>query len=389
MKILIVSPVGEDVHIRKIPAALVRQKDGGQARWNGVEVTVAAPERVATEPAYAASGWLTLAGEEQQNGFRLVPLELRDPQIGASGFDEASLHRLLHETQPDVIQIWGGAPDEHVAQAVRLMRRVCRKSKVVQYGFNNLPIRWRWRTRLKWRSVWRKMAGALEANSEGVQVMREAGFRQPMERIFWGVALDECRPMDRAAMRRKLGLEHEHVVGYVGRFVEEKGLRVLLDALERLPESVHAVLIGSGPLGEELQARGQDGALRGRVHVFGTMPAAALAEHMNCFDALALPSLSTPQWKEQYGRVLGEAMACGVVVVGSDSGAIPEVIGEAGLVAPEGDAAKLADALCHAVSNEELRARLIPAGMNRAIEELSVEAMSGKLMDFYGRLLGA
>ena len=84
MKILIVSPVGEAVHTRKIPAALVRQGNGGQARQNSggqarAEVTVVAPERVATEAAYDASGWFTLAGEENHDGFRLVPLALRNP----------------------------------------------------------------------------------------------------------------------------------------------------------------------------------------------------------------------------------------------------------------------------------------------------------------------
>ena len=66
------------------------------------------------------------------------------------------------------------------------------------------------------------------------------------------------------------------------------------------------------------------------------MPLNDVPRHLRALDALVLPSESTPLWKEQFGHVLIEAMACGVPVVGSDSGAIPEVIGEAGLLFPGG-----------------------------------------------------
>ncbi len=383
MKILVVSPVGEEAHIRKIPAALLRHE--------GVEVSVIAPERVATETAYDASGWRTVNRAGTENGFHLTTVALKDPAYGGHGFAEMeTLGRVLRETQPEIIQIWGGAPDEHVAQVVRLKKRQCRRAKVVQYGFNNLPIHWRLRTTLKWRWLWRQMDGALEANGEGLQVMRAAGFRQPMERIFWGVATDDFRALDaeeRTAVRSRLGFGQEKVVGYVGRFVPEKGLRELFSALRALPREVHGVLIGAGPMQEELEREAATPELGGRVRICGTMAAVTLAEYMNCFDALALPSLTTRWWKEQYGRVIGEAMACGVVVVGSDSGAIPEVIGEAGLVVREGDAKALAAALERAVCDTSLRTKLIEAGHRRAESELSIAAMSGKLMNFYGRLL--
>ena len=98
MKILIVSPVGEETHIRKIPAAL--------ARHAGVEVSVIAPERVATEPAYDASGWLTVTGDENTNGHRLLPLPLVDPANPHAGFENEPLKRAMREAQADVIQMW-------------------------------------------------------------------------------------------------------------------------------------------------------------------------------------------------------------------------------------------------------------------------------------------
>ncbi len=379
MKILVVSPVGEEVHVRKIPGALHVQ--------GGAEVTVIAPEKSATDTAYEASGWRSVAAVESKNGYRLVTLPLVDPTNVNAGFENSALKRAMQEAQPDVIQIWGGAPARSAEQVVWLKMRACPRAKTVFYGFDQFPYRFAPWTQLRWRFLWSRMAGGIEANSEGVEALRQAGFRKPLTRIFWGVETDVYRPMERAAMRRKLGLEHEHIVGFAGRFVEEKGLRVLLEALEQMASSVHAVLIGNGPLREEIEARGNTGALRGRVHVFGTKPAAELAQYMNCFDALALPSLTTSHWKEQYGRVIGEAMACGVVVVGSDSGAIPEVIGEAGVVVREGDATALARGLESAIFDASVRARVIPAGRERAEGELSIAAMAERLVQFYRKIL--
>jgi len=104
-------------------------------------------------------------------------------------------------------------------------------------------------------------------------------------------------------------------------------------------------------------------------------------------DVLALPSLTTEHWKEQYGRVIGEAMACGLPVVGSDSGAIPEVIGGAGMVFREADVLDLVRALEEALFDSETRTRIIKEGLYRAQHELSIDAMAGRLLDFYSRLL--
>ncbi len=89
----------------------------------------------------------------------------------------------------------------------------------------------------------------------------------------------------------------------------------------------------------------------------------ALAE----IDTLAAPSLTQPHWKEQFGRVLIEAMACGVPVVGSDSGEIPQVVGDAGLIVPEGDVAALRAALLHLAEDSSLCERLAHAGRARVL----------------------
>ena len=126
--------------------------------------------------------------------------------------------------------------------------------------------------------------------------------------------------------------------------------------------------------------------LAGRVHILEPKRSEEMPNYLNCMDVLAVPSLTTMDWKEQYGRVVAEAMACGVPVVGSDSGAIPEVVDSAGWIVPEGDVAALAEALHDAIFGEK-RQSLIQQGLQRAEEELSVRAMSRQLIPFYDRVL--
>jgi len=165
------------------------------------------------------------------------------------------------------------------------------------------------------------------------------------------------------------------VVGYAGRLVPEKGLDVLIDAAAGLDGAV-VRLVGNGPLREELQARAarQGVTLELDASVRHADMAAAYAR----FDVLVLPSRTTPTWAEQFGRVLVEALWCGVPVVGSDSGEIPWVIDSTGggLVVPEGDVAALRAALARLREAPELRRELAARGGERAREQFSVEAVA-------------
>jgi len=381
MKILIVSPVGETPHTRKIPAVL--------AQDDQVELTVVAPEKVTTEKVYNPSGWFCLETEEDVEGYHLIPVPLKDPYNFSCGFESEPLLRVIKNIRPDIIQVWSGPTAELLFQVVWLKVRAWRKAKVVFYGFDNLPIRLGRISRLKWRTIWTQVAGGLEADSEGVKNIRRAGFSGPVERIFWGVPTDIFRPMDKLELKQDLKLEYDHIVGHVGRLVPEKGSMVLLAAMRNLPSTVHCLIIGSGPMRVELELWSGLPDLSGRIHLFDAMKPEVLAKYMNCMDVLAVPSLTSSYWKEQYGRVIGEAMACGVPVVGSDSGAIPQVISSAGLIVPEGNARALAEALQKAIFDQKVRADLIQRGLERAEQELSVEAMSQQLLGFYNRILGA
>ena len=148
-------------------------------------------------------------------------------------------------------------------------------------------------------------------------------------------------------------------VGFVGRLEPVKGLGVLMQAFEWLTTRASLVVAGEGS---------ERGLLVGdRVHALAPVAYENLPSLLKSLDVLALPSVTIlPLHREQFGRVLVEAMAAGVPVVGSSSGAIPEVIGDAGLLVPERDPVALASAIDTILGDAELRQRLVERGARRA-----------------------
>ncbi len=171
-------------------------------------------------------------------------------------------------------------------------------------------------------------------------------------------------------------------IGYAGRLVESKGLTDLLAAVRTLQAPVELLLIGDGELRAQLEGQPIPGS---RVRVLDGFTHDGMAGAYAQLDVLALPSHTTPTWKEQFGRVIVEALWCGVPVVGSDSGEIPwliELTG-GGLTFPEGDCAQLAARLSKLRADPELRLQLTRNG-RAAVERLfSVPAAS----DAFERLL--
>ena len=130
------------------------------------------------------------------------------------------------------------------------------------------------------------------------------------------------------------------------------------------------VIAGTGPEQVALKDLAQRLGLLDKVTFLGKVSSTAMPAVYASMDVLALPSRTTTTWKEQFGRVLIEAMACRVPVIGSDSGEIPNVIGDGGLVFPEDDAAALADLLIVFAQQPILREHLARRGYERAIDTL-------------------
>jgi glycosyltransferase involved in cell wall biosynthesis len=173
-------------------------------------------------------------------------------------------------------------------------------------------------------------------------------------------------------------------VGYAGRLIESKGLMDLLAAVRKLKAPVELLFIGNGELRSQLDGQPIPGS---QVRVLDGLGHDRMAAGYAQLDVLVLPSHTTPTWKEQFGRVIVEALWCGVPVVASDSGEIPWLVGltAGGLLFPEGDVEALARRLNELRQAPDLRDRLARAG-REAVERLfSVPAAT----DSFERLLTA
>lgn len=273
---------------------------------------------------------------------------------------------------------------------LRALRRRRGRPPVVLYTAQNLrkryPVPFRWFERWALRTA----AGVSACNVEAARIAEAKGFAGRARVIPLGVDLQRFRAANVAAdvasrsdaAGRGSGAAATHgaiTVGFLGRLVPEKGLLVLLDALARDPR-LRLRVGGTGPLGGELPSLADAAGVGDRVEILGAIDPGDVPDFLRSLDVLAVPSLPTPSWTEQFGRVAVEAMACGVPVVSSDAGALPDVVGGAGIVVPAGDAAALADALAEAAGPRaaELRA----SGGVRA-EECSWAAVGRDYLGLY------
>jgi len=177
-------------------------------------------------------------------------------------------------------------------------------------------------------------------------------------------------------------------IGYVGRLVEEKGVDLLLHAASKLTGPWDMKILGSGPGRKRLEQMAQWlGLGSNRVTFDEQIPSTHMPNYLSGLDALVLPSLTRSNWKEQFGRVLIEAMACEVVTVGARSGAIPEVIGDAGLLFDEGDADDLQAQLQRLINDVPLRQSLKAAGKARALDNYTHAAIAQHTVEVYREIM--
>lgn len=172
-------------------------------------------------------------------------------------------------------------------------------------------------------------------------------------------------------------------VGFAGRLVPEKGLSDLVAAVQRMAGYVRLLMVGDGPLRSELEATRLE---RGVVEVRADVPHSRMPEAYAEMDVLVLPSRTTSSWAEQFGRVLVEALSCGVPVVGSDSGEIPWVVTTTGggHVFPEGDAARLSAILERLRDNPDERALLAERGRSVVEKVFTADACAQAMTELIG-----
>jgi glycosyltransferase involved in cell wall biosynthesis len=327
-----------------------------------VELTAAVP------PAWRDERGLLSLERAYLNGYRLVVTPMRfNGHFHLHYYPE--LGRLIRDVQPDVVHLDEEPYNLATWHAARGARRA--GAQIVVFTWQNLLRRYPWPFGLFERAVLRQTRVLIAGNAAAVAVWRAKGYTGPLPVIpQFGVDPEFFRPRPVPDEPAAPGAA-PFVVGFAGRLVPEKGVDLLLRAVAQLPAApqpaVQVRLIGAGPERERLLALAEALGLGGRVSV-ASVPSLDMPVQLAALDCLVLPSRSRPNWQEQFGRVLIEAMACGVPVIGSTCGELPNVIGPDGLVFPEGDLAALAGHLRALWQDPGLRAGLGARGRARVLE---------------------
>jgi glycosyltransferase involved in cell wall biosynthesis len=228
-----------------------------------------------------------------------IPLHLWDPRV---------LRRAVREFDPDLVDVHEECYFPAGAQAAR----AAGDRPVTMFAAQNISKRYPALIRRLRGRVFRRVRAFYPCSNAAARVLKTWGYAGRIEVIPYGVE-DELFDVRPAGDR----------VGFVGSLVPQKGIADLLSFGPRL------LCVGSGPLAVDVEAVG------GEVVV--ARSAVDLAEQLARMAVLVMPSRTLPHLKEQFGRAAAEAMAAGVPVVAYDSGALPEVIGDAGVLVAEGD----------------------------------------------------
>jgi glycosyltransferase involved in cell wall biosynthesis len=342
----------------------------------GVSLAAAVPDR-----------WATVDGRSQgttwgdDTGVRVVPIPVhgRVAEPERLRWSAASLRRLLTDFRPDVLHIEEEPWTQPAVVALRLARRLGIRS--VLSTAESLPGNYSLRQRFRRERSLRLAQGVIGANRLAVALATK---RRP---TVPHLALPQIGVTPPPATPR---VTHPGLaIGFIGRLVPERGLDLLFRACVGLAGKWTLTVIGTGPSQEELEGLAERLGLSARVTWLGALPREAVDEIWPRLDCVVFPARTTRRWVATAARGALHAMANGVTVVGTDSGALPEIVGEAGRIVPEEDVAALASALQELYADRSECERLGAAGRRRIMDEFSDGAIAGKTLSFWRRLAGA
>ena len=234
--------------------------------------------------------------------------------------------------------------------------------------------------------VFRNSEYATVMNPEVKEILKQKQFKGKTEIIELGIDKKVFYRKNVDLLKKRLGTKG-FVIGFVGRLSEEKNVELLLKAASKL-DFEYTLLVDNlfvANYKKKLVLLSKKLKIHDRIIYFDSS-FDNIADYINCLDVLVLPSKTTRAWKEQFGRVLIEAMACEIPVIGSSSGSIPWVIGDAGLIFNEKNEGQLIEKLNKIQKDKTLRKKLILKGINRVENNFLNSILAKKFYNFFKQI---
>src|SRR6266545_1362125 len=347
----------------------------GKGRW---EVTAVAPLHYRADLGRVAAQALPGAAS------RLKTLEVRFARMPHFMW-YAGLDRVL-DAPWDVVHCW---EEPYVAAGAQVARHVPPQARLVIASFQNLSKQYPWPLSALERASMSRADGWIAFGETVNETLRgrEGYAGKPSRVIPPGLDVDRFRP-DAESRRQalaRIGWDcGDHVVGFLGRFVPEKGLATLLDALRGASTPWRALFVGGGPMQPALETFARENP--GHVHIATGVGHDDVPAWLNAMTVLCAPSEATPRWREQFGRMLIEAMACGIPVIASDSGEMPFVVADAGTIVRERDVSAWSEAIDRLLNDETLRREHAARGIERAHAHYSWPLVARAHLEFFESL---
>jgi glycosyltransferase involved in cell wall biosynthesis len=342
----------------------------------GVTLAVAVPDR------WASSDGVTHRTEwGDDTGVRIVPIAVRGAvtQPERLEWNGKALRALLTEFRPELLHIeeepWTGT----AALAIRLARRM--GIRTVLSTAQSLPRSYSIAQRFRRDRNLRFATGVVAANRLALALATKRRGAAP------NLTLPQLGVTPPAAEPR--ASHPAFTIGFVGRLVPERGLDLLFRACVGLAGKWTVTVVGTGPSQEELEGLAQRLGVSARISWLGALPRDAVDAVWPRFDCVVLPSRTTPRWVLGVGRAALHAMANGIAVVGSDSGVLAELVGDAGRIVPEEDVPALTAALQELYADRAECDRLGSVGRRRILEHFSDDAIARKTLAFWRSLAPA
>jgi glycosyltransferase involved in cell wall biosynthesis len=343
----------------------------------GVSVAAAVPDR--WSPPGLGAEQQTSFGEEA--GVRTVPIPVRGST--APGVDppwnRTPLRRLLTDFRPELIQI----EEEPWTRAASTAAALARRLHIPYFVLTreSLPGSHGAMGRLRRSSVLRNADGLVAVNELAAKLVAR---QQPSLALKVIPQVGVSVPLQTSRSPQP-GL----TIGFFGRLLPEKGLDLVFRACVKLIGRWSIVVVGTGPAQEELEGLAERLGIAGRVTWLGALPRQRVDEVWPLLDCVVLPSRTAPHWIESVPRAAVEAMANGVSVVASTAGALPETVGQAGVIVPEENVDAIGDALQRLHDDPAERERLAAEGRRRVISEYTDAAIAEKTLRFWRDTIAA